>query len=212
MKLPYASFVFDLDGTLVDSIPGIDCAARTALAEIVPGEEMPSLRPFIGPPIRVMLKRALDWADAPTIEALEKSFRNHYDKDYWRQTCPYPGVDRALRQLKARGCRLHILTNKPVQPAKRIAEHLGWSGLMDAIVSPQSRTPPYPDKASAAVDLKTARGLKNNRTLLIGDSLDDEVAAQAAGFNFAAASWGYGEAAIRNPRNAIDSISDIINL
>lgn len=212
MSATYSCFVLDLDGTLVDSIPGIDAAARAGLAQVAPGETLPSLRAFIGPPIRTMLQRALGWTDAARLDALEKAFRVHYDGGAWRETKPYEGVDAALRELRARGGRLHVLTNKPVQPTARIMDHLGWTGLMDAIVSPQSRTPHYPDKAAAAIDLRATRGLPAGGTLLVGDSADDEAAARAAGFAFAAAAWGYGDAAARHPGCALDSFATILNL
>lgn len=208
----YSHYVFDLDGTLVDSIRGIDSAARSALAELAPAEALPSLRAFIGPPIRVMLERALRWTDATRLDALERAFRVHYDGGSWRESPPYEGVDATLRTLHARGAKLHVLTNKPPVPAARIINHLGWTPLFDAIVSPQSRTPPFANKASAAIDLRDRLGLPPATTLLIGDSADDHDAARSAGFTFAAAGWGYGDAAVRSPACGLATFSDILNL
>jgi phosphoglycolate phosphatase len=214
MSLPvaYTHYVFDLDGTLVDSIPGIDSAARAALAGLSPGQPLPSLRTFIGPPIRVMLQRALRWTDDARLDALERAFRIHYDGGAWKETTAYGGVGNTLRQLHARGAKLHVLTNKPPVPTARILDHLGWTPLFTAIVSPQSRTPPYPDKTAAALDLRERLGLPPAATLLVGDSPDDAAAARAAGFGFSAAAWGYGEAAVNNPARALASFSDIIHL
>jgi len=212
MKLAYSSFVFDLDGTLIDSVPGIDAAARAGLAQVAPGEWLPSLRTFIGPPIRTMLQRALGWTDPARLDALERAFRNHYDSRAWRESPPYPGVDAVLRELRARGCRLHVLTNKPQQATAQILDHLGWARLMDAVVSPQSHTPPFADKAAAAVDLRERYRLPATSTLLVGDSLDDQAAARAAGFAFVAAAWGYGDAAARDPGCALNTFDAILNL
>jgi len=208
----YSHYVFDLDGTLVDSICGIDAAARSALAELAPDETLPSLRTFIGPPIRVMLERALRWTDAARLDALERAFRVHYDGGSWRESPPYENVETTLRTLHARGAKLHILTNKPPRPAGRIIEHLGWASLFDAIVSPQSRTPPFADKASAAIDLRDSLGLPSAATLLVGDSADDNEAARAADFTFAAATWGYGDFARCAPVCGLATFSDILNL
>lgn len=208
----YSHYVFDLDGTLVDSIRGIDTAARSALAELAPAETLPSLRAFIGPPIRVMLERALHWTDTARLDALERAFRVHYDGGSWRESPPYETVDATLRALHARGARLHVLTNKPPLPAARIISHLGWTPLFDAIVSPQSRTPPFADKVSAAMELRDRLSLPPASTLLLGDSADDHEAARATGFTFAAASWGYGNAARRAPACGLATFSDILNL
>jgi len=212
MSADYTHFVLDLDGTLVDSIPGIDAAARAGLAQVAPGEKPPSLRAFIGPPIRTMLQQALGWTEAARLDPLEQAFRRHYDGGAWRETMAYPGVNDTLRALRARGARLHVLTNKPQAPTARIMDHLGWTGLMDAIVTPQSRQPPYPDKAAAAVDLRDRLGLPAVATLLVGDSPDDLAAARAAGFSFAAAAWGYGTAATLEPACRLDTFAAVLYL
>ncbi len=208
----YSCFVFDLDGTLVDSIPGIDAAVVAALAEVAPGEAPPSLRTFIGPPIRTMLQRALGWTDDSRLDALERAFRRHYDGGAWRKTVPYAGVDATLRSLRLRGARLQILTNKPPHPTALILDHLGWFGLMDAIVSPQSCTAPFADKAAAAIDLRGRLGLAATTVLLVGDSADDLAAARAAGFAFAAAAWGYGNAAVLAPASRLDYFNAVLTL
>lgn len=210
--LAYSHHVFDLDGTLVDSIPGIDAAARAALAEISPGTALPSLRTFIGPPIRIMLERALRWADAPRLDDLERRFRVHYDGGAWRETAAYPDVAATLLALRERGCRLHVLTNKPATPTARILDHLGWTPLFDAVVTPQSRNPVFPDKAAAALDLRDRLRLPPAGTLLVGDSADDLAAARSTGFTFAAASWGYGDAARLAPACGLATFSDTLNL
>jgi phosphoglycolate phosphatase len=206
----YSHFVFDLDGTLVDSVPGIDAAAGAALNEVAPETALPSLRDFIGPPIRTMLQRALGWTDAARLDTLERAFRRHYDAGTWRESRPYPGVNETLRELHAKGGRLHVLTNKPLQATHCILDFLGWTPLLEAVICPQSSKPPFANKATAALDLRERRSLPKTTTLLVGDSTDDQEAAAAAGFNFAAAAWGYGDAAIRHPRCAVQSFPAIL--
>jgi phosphoglycolate phosphatase len=206
----YSHYVFDLDGTLVDSICGIDASARAALAELAPEASLPSLRSFIGPPIRQMLERALRWSDPTRLDALEVAFRRHYDGGGWRDSPPYPDVANTLHRLHTNGATLFVLTNKPPIPAARIIEHLGWTPLFESIVSPQSSQPPFPNKAAAALDLRDRHRLPATTTLLVGDSADDQEAAHAAGFAFAAARWGYGTAATLAPDRTLDTVAQLL--
>lgn len=208
------AYVFDLDGTLVDSIPGIDAAARVALSEHASHLTLPSLRTFIGPPIRTMLARALNLTDSTQLDLLETSFRRHYDNDGWRDSPAYPGVVETLEVLHAAGARLYVLTNKPALPTARILKHLGLSHLFTEIVTPDSREPRFATKSAAALALRTRMQTAPSATLLVGDSPDDAQAAAAAGFVFAAASWGYGQVHLSDPSPAysLAKLSDIHTL
>lgn len=207
------TYVFDLDGTLVDSIPGIEVAARAALAEQAMACVLPSLLPFIGPPIRRMLQTALALTDEKLLDRLEAAFRQHYDQGAWRETLPYAGVVDTLRTLHAGGARLYVLTNKPALPTARILEHLGWAGLFTEVVTPLSRTPAYASKTEAALELRARLRHAPQATLLVGDSPDDAAAATAAGFAFAAAAWGYGRVDVSLPAGGqtLGQFSDLLS-
>ena len=84
---------FDLDGTLVDSFPGISFSAAAALAQALPGRKVPDFLPFIGPPIREIFRRALPENDPGILAHLEQSFRTSYNSEGWRKTRAYPGVE-----------------------------------------------------------------------------------------------------------------------
>jgi len=204
--------VFDLDGTLVDSIPGIDAAARAALHEISPELRIPTLRPFIGPPIRRMIQTALDGPDDTQLDQLETAFRRHYDAGAWRETQLYSGVHDTLLSLKSAGVHLHVLTNKPALPTRLILNHLGLTVYFDSITTPQSRTPHFKDKTEAALALRNQQEMNPARTLLMGDSIDDKLAAAAAEFTFAAATWGYGNVHLTQPTPTciLNSFSELL--
>jgi phosphoglycolate phosphatase len=183
---------FDLDGTLVDSYPGIAYSAGAALKLVFPGRAAPDFLPFIGPPVREVFRRALPENDPDTLCRLEQAFRHSYNSKGWRKTTAYPGVNRTLAILHRSGMVCHVLTNKPKLPTHRILRHLSLDPFLDEIITPDSRIPAYPSKVEAALDARRRLGLATSEALVVGDSEDDSAAAAACGFPFAAVTFGYG--------------------
>ena len=81
-----ANILLDLDGTLVDSWPGIEYASQVAVRATLPGKVMPELRPYMGPPIREMFRQALQEESVEVIIELERQFRASYDGEGWRRS------------------------------------------------------------------------------------------------------------------------------
>lgn len=186
------TIIFDLDGTLVDSMPGIEYAAEVAWDAVQPGPPCPSLRPFIGPPIREMFQRALPEAEAPTLDALERAFRAVYDTEGWRKTTVYPGVLETLARLIEIGVRCFGVTNKPRLPTQRILDYCGIRPYFVMFLSPDVRTPRFAAKAEAVATLLAEYDLHPQCTALMGDTSDDAQAAAACGLRFIAFAGGYG--------------------
>ncbi len=185
--------IFDLDGTLVDSLAGIEYAADAAWAAIRPDRACPPLRPLIGPPIRDMFQRAWPDATTETLLALEHAFREVYDRDGWRMTTTYPGVIETLASIVTAGFLCLGVTNKPQFATQRILEHCTLKKYFREFLSPDSGEPIYASKADAVSALLVRHSLNPSATLLVGDSLDDARAAQACGLQFAAFTGGYGQ-------------------
>jgi phosphoglycolate phosphatase len=187
------AFVFDMDGTLVDSVPGIQSALAEAFRSI--GRTMPAadLRRAIGPPIRVIAKRIEPTlTDAETL-AIEQVYRPLYDNEAWRKTVLFEGVAETLQTLHAAGCRLLIVTNKPHIPALKILDLLGVSGLFEAVFTRDSATPHYASKAAMLGDLIATHGVQHDAAVMVGDTIEDREAAEANGIQFIFASYGYGD-------------------
>jgi phosphoglycolate phosphatase len=209
----YHTLVFDLDGTLVDSLPGISHSFRTALHEVMPGRAMPDITPFIGPPIREIFSRALGGSvDSTELVALEAAFRVDYDRHGWRLTVPYPGVVETLEHLVRAGMECHILTNKPAHATGLILDHLGLSVLFRSVVTREIGTPHFPDKSAGARHL--GRGLRPpaKGVLMVGDSVDDAEAAEAADFSFAAALYGFGNVSAKTSLRIDHSLSEFARI
>jgi len=136
--------LFDLDGTLLDSLPGIEYSARAAFAECGLAIGEIELRTLIGPPIRTILaKMALaDTTGGLSEEQLDRlvqAFRASYDSEGWRRTPHYAGAAELLRELCAQGKRLFVVTNKPRPISLRILEAGGTLGLFEEVVTRDSR-------------------------------------------------------------------------
>jgi phosphoglycolate phosphatase len=187
------AIVFDLDGTLIDSTPGIARALGAAFASV--GRSMPvsNLRAVIGPPIKVIAKRLDPSLTDSDLAAIETVYRSEYDLSSWSETVLFDGVRETLQYLRARRWRLYVVTNKPLIPTTRILDHFGLVTLFDSIVTRDSRTPAYATKAAMLAELLTLHALPPANTIMMGDTAEDEEAAHSNQLEFVFASYGYGQ-------------------
>jgi len=137
---PLQAFFFDLDGTLVDSIPGIASSLTAAFASI--GRVMPvvNLRDAIGPPIRTIVERLQPDLTKDETLAIEQFYRPTYDNEGWRETLLFPGVDGTLHRMHEDGFQLFIVTNKPRIPTLKLLEHFGLLKLFRVVLTRDSLT------------------------------------------------------------------------
>ena len=188
------NIIFDLDGTLVDSLPGIEESARAAIGRVLPDEPMPDLRSVIGPPIATMIAKLWPGLPGECAVLLLAEFRSHYDREGCLLAQAYPGVGEGLARFFASGVRLFVLTNKPLAPAVKILSHLGFMKYFACVSAPDS-APPFDSKPVGARQLAEKYALVPAATILVGDGADDAASAAACGFIFIAAAYGYGRAA-----------------
>jgi phosphoglycolate phosphatase len=135
--------LFDLDWTLLDSLPGIEYSVRAACESCpLPPPQM-SLRGLIGPPIRTILSQLASNTDSETLTALESTFRGNYDKEGWQMTVCYPDATRVLQTLHEHRHRLFVISNKPRHISLQILMAEGISDLFEAVVTRDSRLPHY---------------------------------------------------------------------
>jgi phosphoglycolate phosphatase len=192
--VPLRDVIFDLDGTLVDSRPGIDRAAATAVARVWPGRSPVGLAHLIGPPIRTMLATAYPDATEEDLDALVGEFRAAYDGGDWRDMAPYPGLDDVFGAIAAARGRAFVVTNKRHAATARILAHLGLTERVTAMRAPEDPSIAWSGKAGALTDLVARYSLPRGTTAYVGDSSDDREAARQAGLPFVAAAYGYGSA------------------
>lgn len=187
--------IFDLDGTLIDSRPGVVASIEYALRET--GFSIPDsgLAPLIGPPLDVMVAELLPNAAYDVRADFIQRFRAHYDQTGYKASEPYPGVHSALEEMRECGFRLHVLTNKRQRPAEMIVYRHGWADLISSVAGVEDELAADTQGTSVSKPIRGAALIANlgqTSTVIVGDGVDDLATAQHIGGFFLLAEWGYG--------------------
>jgi phosphoglycolate phosphatase len=190
------TFVFDLDGTLVDSVPDLATALNRVVARrgLAPFDHAAVAR-MVGDGARVLLERAFAARDKPLDEAALADFLADYGLHAADATRPYPGVAETLAGLAASGWRLAVCTNKPEVPARRLLAALGLDGFFAAVGGGDSFPVRKPDPRHLLATIAAAGGTPG-QSVMAGDHANDVAAAHGAGIPCIFAAWGYGTPAM----------------
>ena len=197
--LTVEAVLFDLDGTLLDTVPDLHAAACAMLRDLGrPAVSLESIRCFVGRGIPNLVKRVLagtlDAAedDAPAPADALACFKHHYARENGRNATLYPGVTAGLESLKAKGLPLAVITNKAEAFTFPLLELTGLAPCFDLILGgdrlPRNKPDPMPLVWSCGY-LRVSPA----DTLFIGDSVNDFLAARAAGCKVFLLPYGYNE-------------------
>jgi phosphoglycolate phosphatase len=186
--LPARAVIFDLDGTLVDSLDDISGALARALGDAgLPPAPRDAVRRWIGGGARNLIAQAV----APDrVDEVLASFRRHYDAAPAARTTLFPGVAELLDELARAGIALAVLSNKPHDLTVQIADVLLAAWPFRAVVGHRSGAPLKPDPA-AALELSRLLGVPPPECALVGDASSDIATARAAGMRPIAVTWGF---------------------
>lgn len=205
--------IFDLDGTLVDSLRGIATALNLALADHGKATHSEAaVRRFIGNGARELVTKALgSGATEAEIDVLEASFKVRYEQSWVSGTDVYPGISDMLKRQSAAGHRLAVLSNKPHDFTVEIVRHLFPGIAFESVLGQRPDVPRKPDPAGA-LEIATALGLVPAACVMIGDSTMDLETGARAGMHTIAVTWGYhdaGDLVGARPDVVVDSIDEL---
>ena len=185
-------FIFDLDGTLVDSLPGIAAALNHALKDLdLPPHSQTAVAGFIGDGVDNLVRRALGDELADHREEVLTRFQAHYPHDWKTGTHPYPGIMDLLEKLSNTGVPLAVLSNKPHPYTVEIVKTIFPSGLFAPVLGHRPGFPRKPDP-TVALEIVESWQLSPSEVAYVGDSSVDLATARAAGLVPLIFSWGYG--------------------
>lgn len=189
--MPEPPLLFDLDGTLVDSLPDIAASVDYVRRQHgLPPLRDEGVRPLVGDGLARLLERALPDLDATARAEAEATYRAHHVEQCTRLVRPYPGARAHLERWRGAGWPLAVVTNKPIAFATRVLVACGLAPLFQAVIGGDS-TParkPDPTPCHAALD---ALGMPRGVGTMIGDGVQDLRAGRAAGLRTIAALFGY---------------------
>ena len=194
MTFPFQIVGFDLDGTLLDTSGDLTAAVNFALAEA--GHALltvEQVKPMIGGGAKHMLMQTLDaTGGVPEDEAkrLYKLMLGFYESNLTVHTRPFPGAVEAVDELRAKGVRVGVVTNKFESFAAQVLEQLGLSEKFDTLIGGDTLGRGNAKPSAAPIHELTVR-LGGGRTAFVGDSIYDMQAARNAGVPSVAVSFGF---------------------
>ncbi len=190
MALKYELFLFDLDGTVNQSDPGITKCVQNMLRRFGIEESLSACKKFIGPPISYSLKHFYNFSDEQIQDAVS-GYRKEYESTGIFDNAVYPGIRELLLELKAGGAKLGVASSKPLPSAYVVLNYFGLCDLFDIVSCPDGEY----GNSNKAYLIKRAleqTGIAAERTVMIGDTEFDAVGAVEAGVSFIGVLYGYG--------------------
>lgn len=192
----YRAIIFDLDGTLLDTLTDLAGAMNKALVELgCPPHAVEAYKRFVGDGVENEAKRCLpkDKLDAATVKRCVELASRNYDRCWMENTRPYPGIPEMLDDLARRKVRMAVLSNKPHEFTTVMVERLLGSWRFEAVLGAGPDVRIKPDPAGA---LRVARELDVPAAefLYLGDTNTDMKTAVNAGMFALGALWGFRSA------------------
>ena len=192
LRIMTCSVLLDLDGTLIDSYPGILASCLAALRALghEPDETL-DIRRSIGPPLEDMMQILLQSYGDDRVGEAVAAYRQHYGESGLLGSVPYPGIGKSLEEMKRTGLRIYLATSKRAIFASRILDHLKFATYFDGIYGsvPGGELDHKPELLA---HILSERSLSPSHSLMVGDRRYDISGAHAVGMRGLGVLWGYG--------------------
>ncbi len=216
--MAHLSIIFDLDGTLLDTLAGLARCGNQALVHCkMPAHPIDAYRRFVGDGMEKLVERmAPAGADSSALAAVLADFRRRYTET-WREDCfPYPGILEMLNGLQEQGCRMAVLSNKPHPYTVEFVANCFSPNLFQVVYGDR---PAHLRKPDPTVALDILRQLDSTpfEAIFVGDSAVDIHTGKAAGMAAFGVKWGFrGEEELRangadlilqTPRELVDHVA-----
>ena len=190
----YQNILFDLDGTVMDSAPGISRSIRYAMDRM--GRRLPEgvdMKVFFGPPLKTSFRNVCGFSEADADRAVAL-YREYYGDQGLFECSVYPGAADLLGRLRAEGRTVALATAKPETFSRRILDHFGLTEFF-SFVGGASLDASRPDKdAVVAYTLANLSGVSSESTVMVGDRDHDVLGAARSGIGCIGVLYGYGSA------------------
>ena len=191
--ITYGAYIFDLDGTLLDTLGDLAASVNYALrTHRMPEHSIDDVRRYVGNGVRKLMERAIpDGASNPDFEATFATFRQHYMEHSLDTTCPYPGIIDMLKMLKSHGKHIAVVSNKMMAATQELCRHFFPDTIEVAIGEDEAhgiRKKPAPDTVIAAL---RKLGVGQERAVYVGDSDVDLETARNSDLPCISVLWGF---------------------
>ncbi len=187
----YSTYIFDLDGTLLNTLNDLAASTNYALRSVkLPEHSVDDVRRFVGNGVRKLMERAIEGGDKnPLFDEAYATFRKHYLEHGLDTTQPYPGIMEMLKELKARGKRIAVVSNKFYDATQELVKHFFGEYVEVAIGERENiRKKPAPD---TVVEAMRMLGVGKENAVYIGDSDVDFNTAKNVGIPCISVLWGF---------------------
>ena len=181
----YSTYIFDLDGTLLDTLGDLAASTNYALrTHGMPEHSIDDVRRFVGNGVRLLMERAVPHGAAnPQFEEAFATFRAHYMAHSLDTTRPYEGIPETLAALKARGCRLAVVSNKFYAATGELCRHF-FPDTIEVAIGEK----PAPD---TVIEALRQLGVGKEGAVYVGDSDVDIMTARNSGLPCISVLWGF---------------------
>ena len=190
----YKACIFDLDGTLTDTLESLAYSVNETMKEMgMPQITTEQCREFVGNGAKVLIEKTLKASGDEKLTRFDEAYETYlriFDKCCTYRVKPYPGIPEMLKEMKAQGLKLGVLSNKPDRQAVHVVEEIFGKNIFDHIQGQKDGVPRKPDP-TAVLSIAAEFGSDPSETLYIGDSEVDGATGKAAGMDTVLVTWGF---------------------